>query len=39
MGPWCSVKSNQKKIVAEIGHSDRLEIYVDPRKISVDSGF
>ena len=28
-----------KKSVAELGHNDRLKLYVDPSKIYVDPGF
>ena len=29
----------KKKSVAELGHNDRLKIYVGPSKIYVDPGF
>ena len=36
MGPWCSVLPVRKKIVAELGHSDCLKIYVGTSKIYID---
>ena len=29
----------KNKSIAELGHNDRLKIYVDPSKIYVDPGF
>ena len=35
MGPWCSKILNEKKSVAELGHSDLFTINVDTNKIYI----
>ena len=32
------IDTKMKKNIVELGHNDRLKIYVDPKKVYIDTG-